>query len=548
MECISEADATMLSKIIPIHIQRNHGMKNSMICLSVLGSLFLGGCIANDVPYPRIQQNILSIAAEGELSAAVIDSANLTATISLSEQVDITRVHFSEYTYTEGAESSRNLLEGSYDLSLPISVTLSRWQSYQWIIEAIQTIERYFTIAGQIGQSVVDVPGKRIVVYVPEGTPLDRLQLTGCKLGPADITSMSPQLQTGEYYDFTEPMQVKVTAYGRTETWTVFVLHTEAIVTTTQVDAWSMVIHAYGQAPEDAENGFQYRAANSTGWITVPDGWITRDGGSFSCRIPHLQPLTEYVVRATSGNDTGNEVTVTTDATLDIPDGSFDQWWLKNNKIWCPWPENGAQFWDTGNTGAATLGNSNVVPSTDTPTGTGQSAKLETRFVGIGIVGKLAAGSIYSGSFVKVDGTNGILAFGKPWTVRPTRLRGFYNFHSEPINYASSEYKYLMSRPDSCHIYVALTDWDAPFEIRTNPNNRQLFDRNSPAVIAYGELIRGDDTGGWKEFEVELNYRSTSRRPRYIIICNAASKYGDFFTGGTGTTLYVDQLSFDYDY
>ena len=515
-------------------------------CLTAL--LLLSGCIRNDLPYPRLQQNITAIAAEGELSPAVIDTANLTVTLRLSEQADIRKVRFTEFAYTPGAECDDDLLQGTYDMSLPIQVTLSRYQSYQWIIQAEQTIERYFTLSGQIGQSVIDVPGRRVVVYMPESVPLNRVQLTSCKLGPESITTISPELKEGQYLDLSNPMTVKVSAYGRTETWTIFAIHTDAIVTTTQVDAWSMVIYAYGSAPEDAHNGFQYRLATARDWTNVPEAWVTRNGGAFSCRIPGLLPMTEYVVRATSDDNLGNEVTVTTQSTLDLPDGSFDQWWLKNNKIWCPWSENGTQFWDTGNTGAATLGNSNVYPSDDTPSGTGKSACLETRFVGIGIVGKLAAGSIYTGTFVKVDGTNGILDFGRPWSVRPTRLRGFYKFHTEPINYASSEFKHLMGRPDSCHIYIAMTDWEVPYQIRTNPSNRQLFDRNSPAVIAYGDLVRGSDTNGWQEFEITLRYRSTSRVPKYILVTCAASKYGDYFTGGTGTVLYVDQLSLDYDY
>ena len=523
-------------------------MGKKLFVLTAMAMALLSGCIHNDLPYPRLQQNIITIAAEGELSPAVIDSTNLTVTLNLSEQVDITNVRFNEFTYSPGAECSENLLEGSYDLSLPMQVTLSRYQSYQWIIQATQNIERYFTIAGQVGESIIDVPGRRVVVYIPEETPLNHLRVTSCKLGPADITTLDPQIKEGEYYNLTDPMVVKVSAYGRTQTWTIFAIHTAAIVTTTQVDAWSMVMFAYGSAPEDAVNGFEYRAASSSTWIKVPDSWVTHNGGAFSCRITGLLPLTEYVVRAVSDDNIGNEISVTTEATLDLPDGSFDQWWLKNKKIWCPWPENGTQFWDTGNTGAATLGNSNVTPSDDTPTGTGQSACLATRFVGIGSIGKLAAGSIYTGTFVRVDGTNGILDFGRPWSVRPTRVRGFYKFHTEPINYASTEFKHLIGRPDSCHIYVALADWDAPYQIRTNPNNRQLLDKNSPAIIAYGELIRGSDTNGWQEFEVTFNYRSTSRKPKYILVCFAASKYGDYFTGGTGTTLYVDQVSLDYDY
>ena len=121
-------------------------------------------------------------------------------------------------------------------------------------------------------------------------------------------------------------------------------------------------------------------------------------------------------------------------------------------------------------------------------------------------------------------------------------------YNTAPINYASADYKYLLDRPDSCHIYIAVTDWNEPFEIRTNPKNRQLFNPNSPEVIAYGELIRGSDTDGWQEFEIKLNYRSTSRVPRYIQITCAASKYGDYFTGGAGACLYVDQFSLLYDY
>lgn len=521
-------------------------IKVGNICIG-LSCMLLTGCIKNDVPYPQIQQDILSISAQGESSPAVINTTNLTATISLDEDVDITKVKFTDFTYTEGAECSKDLLDGTYDLTRPISVTLSKYQSYQWIIEAEQNIERYFTISGQVGETIMDIPGHRIVISVPENMSLSSLEVSSVKLGPANITTMTPEVVAGERYNFSSPFHITVTYNDVVENWTVYVRQTDVLVSTTSADAWSQVIWVYGAAADDAENGFEYRKSSDTEWIKVPESYITHSSGSFSAYIPHLTPLTEYVVRAYSDDNTGNEITVTTGATTVLPDGSFDQWWL-DNKVWCPWNEGGTQFWDTGNTGAATLGNSNVVPSDDTPNGSGQSAKLETRFVGISVVGKLAAGSIYSGVFSKVDGTNGILDFGKPWTERPTKLKGYYKYTTAPINYASTEYQDLLGRPDTCHIYIALTDWTEPYQIRTNPKNRQLFDKNSSAVIAYGELLSGSSTNGWQEFEITLNYRSTSRKPSYILITSAASKYGDFFTGGTGAVLYVDQYSLSYDY
>lgn len=528
-------------------MKRKFKMTKLHILFVALFCVGLSGCIKNDLPYPRIQQNITTISAEGQEKGALIDSANLYATIYLKETTDIRNVHFDSFSVSEGGTADPDLMEGVYDLSSPIVVNITRYQTYQWLIKAEQTIGRYLTIEGQIGETTIDAVGRRIIVSVPESADLTKLIITSIKLGPTGITTLSPAITTGEY-DFSRPVRVEVSCHGVSEEWTIYVEKTELLVSTESVDAWSQVIWAYGSCPSDMKGGFQYRKGTDEAWTDVPDNLVTQTAGAFSCRIPHLTPLTEYVVRSKADNDFGNEVRVTTAATEDIPDGDFDQWWLKNGKIWCPWNENGVQYWDTGNTGAATLGQSNVVPTDHTPTGSGQAAELNTKFVGIGIVGKLAAGSIYTGSFKKVDGTNGILDFGRPWTLRPTKLRGYYQYKTADISHASTEYKDLIGRPDSCHIYVALTDWTAPYEIRTNPNNRQLFDKNASSVIAYGELIFSGTMDNYQEFEILLDYRSTSRVPSYLQITCAASKYGDFFTGGAGAVLYVDQLSFDYDY
>ncbi|MDE6578440.1 MAG: PCMD domain-containing protein, partial [Muribaculaceae bacterium] len=121
-------------------------------------------------------------------------------------------------------------------------------------------------------------------------------------------------------------------------------------------------------------------------------------------------------------------------------------------------------------------------------------------------------------------------------------------YKTAPINYANADFKSLIGQPDTCHIYVALADWTAPFEIRTNPRNQQLFDKNSPSIIAYGELVYSGTMDEYQPFEIRLEYRSTSRVPTYLQITCAASKLGDYFTGGAGAVLYVDQFSFDYDY
>lgn len=518
------------------------------ISAATVVSIAASGCIHNDLPYPQIPQNILSIAAKGELSPAKIDSTDYTVKLFLDEEVDIQAVEFTKFTYSPDATCNKDLLEGNWDLSVPITVELTLYQSYQWMISAEQNIERYFTVAGQIGETVIDAVGRRIIVNVPEKADLSKMEITSIKLGPRNLTSLVPECTVGSIIDLSSPMKIDATAWGRTEDWTIYAQRTEAVVTTTAVDPWSMVVWAYGEGPADAKNYFEYCEVGSSDWIRVPDNETTSKDGVFNCCIKHLKPLTRYNVRACSNDNKGNEISVTTQATEVLPDGDFEQWW-KNGKIWCPWAEGGTRFWDTGNTGAATLGESNVQPSDYVPAGlSGQSAQLKTEFKGIAGIGKLAAGSIYTGSYKKTDGTNGILDFGRPWTVRPTKLRGYYQYTSGEINYSNKEMDYLKGRPDTCSIYIAMTDWTAPYEIRTNPNNRQLFDKNASYIIGYGQLERGTSMDSYEEFEIEIEYRSTSIIPSYIMITCASSKYGDYFTGSSSSVLYVDQFSLDYDY
>ena len=510
----------------------------------ILSSLV--GCIHNDLPYPRIPQKIQAIAARGQSRDAYIDSLAYEVTIYLDQTTDIENVEFSEYKISEGGESDPDLAVGAYDLTDPMTVILTRYQSYKWIVKAVQNIERFFTVKGQIGETVIDPLGHRVIVSMPEGTDLTKLILESVQLGAPGVTTLDPDIKPGPI-DLSHPIRVAVISHGRSVYWTIYAQLTELVVTTDRADAWSKVVWVYGNGPADVDNGFQYRKAGDEEWIDVPAEFITQNQGAFSCYIPHLEPLTEYEVRSKSGEDIGNELSVTTQGTADIPNGDFENWYF-TGKMWCPWAEGGVQFWDTGNTGTATMNQYNVQPSDHTPTGQGKAAMLDTRFVGLFGIGKLAAGSVFTGTFKKVDGTNGILDFGREWSLRPTKLRGYYQYETADINYASAEFADLKGRPDTCHIYVALADWTAPFEVRTNPKTRQLFDPTSPSIIAYGELVYSGKMTDYKPFEIELKYRDTSRVPTYLQITCASSKYGDYFTGGTGAVLYVDQLSFDWDY
>ena len=513
--------------------------------LSLLFTGLFAACIQNDIPYPRIKAQILAIATDGQVGAATIDNANLTVNLELADTVDLRRVHVHTLTITEGATSTLPT-DSIIDLTNDYTLTLSIYQDYEWTLKATQNIARSFRIEGQIGAPVFDAYNHRAIAYVNKEADLSNIHITELVLGPEGITSYSPQIEN--ITDFSLGFQKVVIVYhGIMQEWTLYVVPSESEVSTDGVDAWTNVAWLHGSGKEGAENGFEIKEATAEAWEKVPDEYITHDKGSFTARMIHLKANTTYICRAVSGELTGNEVTFTTGSAAELPNGSFDDWNL-DGKVWNPWPEGSENFWDTGNKGATTLGDSNSQPTDDTWSGSGQAAKLATKFVGIGSLGKLAAGNMYVGNYIRTDGSNGVLNFGKPFTQRPTRMKGYFKYTTMPINKTIGELASFMGQPDTCQIYIALGDWSEPIEVRTKPSDRKVFDKNDPHVIAYAEMSSGESVPDYTPFTLELQYRDTSRIPTYIVVVASASKYGDYFTGGDGSVLFIDDFSLEYDY
>lgn len=509
-----------------------------VLCLAAM----LSGCIKNNIPYPRIQANFVTLEASGQTGTTQIDTVNRVATITLPEDANIYSVRISGYSLTPGAHIVDNPFGNPVDLSEPIYVYLELYQSYLWSITAVQNIERYFEVSGQMGETAIDVPGHRVVVYVRSGTDLKEISVIRAKLA-STAAAMTPDLLEGGTFDGSKPFTVTTDTYGHKEVWTVYVQTVEEAVTTVGVDAWTCVAWVQGQGEAGLDNGFEYRITGSEAWTKLPESQVTHNGGAFTGCIMHLSPETSYEVRAYSNDNYGSILSFTTGKELQVPNSDFENWWL-DKRVWCPWAEDGEPYWGTGNQGAATVGQSNTVPTDDTPTGTGRAAKLETKW----IVVKLAAGNIFTGTYIRTDGTNGVLSFGRPFTERPVRVQGMYKYTGAIIDRASNEFKNLIGQPDTCSVWAALIDSDEPYEIRTNPNNRRLFDPDGPEVIAFGQLLNAETITSYVPFDFELKYKSTSRVPKYLIICASASKYGDYFTGGAGATMYIDDIKLVYDY
>ena len=548
----------------------------------ILGILALTACILtscaieNDIPYPIIEASIESMTVEGQrgadqntFTAATINKSARTVTLYVNDGVDISHLQILSLKTTTGAElvvDDPNVCEdyskfptsgfASLDsiplssnthvnFSQPVTFTLRTYQDYQWKVTVNQIIQRDIEIDGMTDY-VIDTTTRTVIIYVDPET--DRTNLNVKKLnlgGEYGRVSPDPTLQK----DYSKPSTFNV-SYSWEEysyEWTVYVYPDSGESSSSSTEAFAMTTRATvnGKIQSGKTPVVEYRKESETSWITVPSANVNVSSNTFSATLTGLSASTTYKYRINVDGSIGSEQSFTTATATPLENGSFDEWSSEaaaNGTLWQPWST--SSFWDTGNRGATTIADSNSVPTSETCNGSGKAASLETKWV----VMKLASGNIFTGSYVRTDGTNGVLSFGREFKSFPSKLRINYKYTSATIDKIGEDaLEYLKGRPDSCHIYIALTDWNQPLEIRTRPSERQLFDKNDSHVIAYAEYISGNSDSQYQQKDLVLNYRYTNRTPKYILIVASASKYGDYFTGGVGSKLLVDNFELIYD-
>jgi hypothetical protein len=126
-------------------------------------------------------------------------------------------------------------------------------------------------------------------------------------------------------------------------------------------------------------------------------------------------------------------------------------------------------------------------------------------------------------------------------------LKGYYSYSPKTVDNASGQYTDQIGKNDNCQIMVFLTDWDEPFRVIT-ASGQFVDTENDPHIIALGKIESDEDTGGkYREFECVLEYRDLTRKPKYIVAVACSSRYGDYFTGGQGSVMYVDNWEFVYE-
>jgi len=541
--------------------------------------LAVTGCITNDIPYPVVAPTVLSLEVDGAESVR-IDNDNRVISVVLAEYVNPKKVNITSIEVEqEYAEVSSDLI-GEHDMTTPLKFSIRTYNDYEWKIVAQTNVTRYFTVKGQVGSSVIDVANCRAMAVVAKDTDLSQIEVTSLKLGPEGLSDYS--LDISQMKDFTHGLSVDVTTFEITQTWTLYVEAAEVSVELKNVNPWTREAYVTSAGVEGQENGFRYRKAGSADWITVDQSDITADGGTFTAHLKALEPETDYEVLAFSGSDETSVWEFTTDKAARIPNGSFEYASKVAGKDYykfydpnCGVEDGMYMFWGSGNgegsegvNGSANMGIVITYVDTEDKVDGKQSVRAQTSQM----AGILAAGNLFTGQFAGLVGTSGgMVNFGRPWTTRPKALKIYCKYVTgkmDIIKGSPAGVTLTKDDYDRAEIKFALGDWDYrkyggtkdnPVHINTTDEKTFVDFNTDQSTIAYGSVIIHHDgyilnsqekvetaTDQWIEYVIPLDYHDLERRPTHLIVSCAASRFGDYFTGYSGSKLWIDAVELIY--
>lgn len=546
-------------------------------------ALLAASCISNDIPYPVVELRIANVEGEG-FSVSENNVTSRVVTLTLDEATDIRNVKIDAVTYDAVIHSielnkaelldqvrSSQELTGTFNLLSPIYTTLSLYQDYDWTIRAVQTIERRFSVTGQIGATEIDTENRIVRVYVPDDTDLGHIEIEELKLGPAEITTYSPSLEELSGSSFESVRFVDVTCHGVTERWMLYVETTNVKVALREADLWQNTgtVTALISADEYASGAaLEYRIKGDTEWqpmqesgydagiltATIAPEWKTETNPN-GLTVYKLVPKKGLFAGHTyefrllvGGSEQGAPLEYTAPAGNTIPNGDMEDasmsCWTQNNKT--------AEFWGSGNN-TFTKG-----LCTQASFAGGTRAKLQATSA----VGVLASGNLFTGLFQKDLITRGVVSFGQTyaWKARPRALK--VQYFAEHIGPVDIDKKFGapigMGDQDRARIMVAIVDWNARREVRsgTEPptgtwDPQEAASTEQGKIIAYGSLFIDESSTGDRmiDTELELHFYDREAKPSglyQLVISCSTSAYGDFMTGCKSNVLYIDNFEWAY--
>lgn len=362
----------------------------------------------------------------------------------------------------------------------------------------------------------------------------------------------------------------------------------EAIsATVSDIDLWkNTATITLNNAPEGAtvqykrstESEWKNTTKNPNGTFSITPSWITEenDAGKTVYSLDNNCGVfagATYDWQILNGEAVVASGTFETSAGDPIENGDMSQWCetkemlplfgsKKKITVWYPgssWSDSTPGFWDSSNNAG------NKTACTQDKTKNASCAWLQAS--GVSLVGALASGSLFTGTFTYAN-MNGTASFGQKYkyTARPTALRLKYHATLGTVNYNKHNGPLEKNKDimDQCSFTVCIVDWDTRHDVQSGTSApKGIWDPitmgelpvdKQNGIIGYGVKYSSENTPGTDLIPLEIPikyYQQTNAAPDgenkfTIIISVSTSRYGDYLNGCDKNKIYVDDFEWVY--
>lgn len=267
-------------------------------------------------------------------------------------------------------------------------------------------------------------------------------------------------------------------------------------------------------------SGYKLDVATDMGFTNFVNGYNGKDVGNTAiAEVKGLDKTTKYYYRLRAYNSNGesansNAIELTTAGLDTMPNMDFERW-IQYPNFEDPAPH---RAWATVNK-LVDL-NPNLYFATTLKTDDVQHGNYAAMMFSDSVPYlPILSGSVATGVFtVNLQKPLESLISGAPYRSKPTRFKGYF--------------KYQPQQGDSCEIRTTLFKW--------NPDQQKR--------VKVGEAItrRTDTTNVYTHFDLPFTYFSQDE-PDSIEVIFTSSAGGEYFIAKIGSTLYIDNVSFEFD-
>lgn len=263
--------------------------------------------------------SIVEFELEGQLGEAQINAAKRTVNVELPETANLLQLRLTKLTLSE-ADATASVSVGSELAcvdSLAITLTDADGEEFQWKLHVKQQFTPVVRLKGQLGGFTISNNIISLFVDDVATTYIEELTLAPAAGNP----TYNPE--PASITDFTQLVDIDVTAYGKTTRYTLNVGGLAGypcdnpVISITTGAAMPGIITASIEAAITACSAvqpyFEYREQGATDWTATLPGHVEAGATAYTATLDGLKPGTTYEYRAVAGDRQGDTRTFRTD-------------------------------------------------------------------------------------------------------------------------------------------------------------------------------------------------------------------------------------------